>query len=132
VASGRGRRCPSCGRRLQAAALVVRTSAVRVAARDADRVYPSLDEVPPELRRRLQKAIRGPHSDTFVIADERGREQLFQIVSGLPAHLQKRVLAVLRVSEAPQDHGLPRSARAGLALAALATLLTLLWLVWRF
>jgi uncharacterized Zn finger protein (UPF0148 family) len=124
--------CPRCGSRAGAEAGVVRTSAVRVAAGDTDRVYRSVDELPPEMRRKLQKALHGPNADTFVIADERGREQLYQVISGLPSYLQKKVMAAFRVGEEPAPSPrLSRRARCGLGFAALALLFTFLWLVWR-
>ena len=125
-------RCPRCGSRVEAEAGVVRTSAVRVAAGDTDRVYRSIDELPPEMRRKLQKALHGPNADTFVIADERGREQLYRVIGGLPSYLQKKVMAAFRVAEdVPASPRLSRRARGGLVLAALALLFTFLWLVWR-
>jgi len=117
---------------VEAEAGVVRTSAVRVAAGDTDRVYRSVEELPPEMRRKLQKALHGPNADTFVIADERGREQLYRVIGGLPSYLQKKVMAAFRVAEdVPASPRLSRRARGGLVLAALALLFTFLWLVWR-
>jgi hypothetical protein len=76
--------------------------------------------------------LHGPNADTFVIADERGREQLYHVIAGLPSYLQKKVMAAFRVAEdSPPSPRLSRRARAGLGLAALALLFTFLWLVWR-
>ena len=124
--------CPRCGSRVAEESGVVRTSAVRVAAGDTDRVYRSVEELPPEMRRKLQKALHGPNADTFVIADERGREQLYRVIAGLPSYFQKKVMAAFRVAEElPSPPRLSRRARCGLGLAALALLFTFLWLVWR-
>ena len=123
-------RCPYCGRRLRTApAGVVKTSTVRVAAGDEDRVYYSLDEVPPEVRRKIQQALQGPDAETIVIADERGREQIFQVIRGLPPHVQKKVLAAIRLAEPPANP-LSRNARLYLLGAALSLLAFFIWWIW--
>jgi hypothetical protein len=142
--------CPSCGRKLNILDLgrkrcvqcdrafdrsklgLISTSSVRVAAGKADAIYHSLDELPPDLRRQLRKAIAGPNAETIVIADEHGREQIFQILQSLPPEAQKKALAALRAAEPPPP---PTPAlrfwRALLLFSGLGCLALLLWWVWR-
>jgi hypothetical protein len=125
-------KCPECGRPLDATVVgVVKTSQVRVAAGDEDRIYHSMDELPPDLRRQLRQVLNGPLSDTIVIADEAGRKRIFEAIRGLPPHLQKKVLAAIQVAE-PVRRPLSRWMKAvvlALLLLALAALVARLW-VW--
>lgn len=123
-------RCPHCGCRLNRKAVgVVKTSSVRVAAGDNDLVYRSIEELPPRLRHQLQQALSSPNAETILIADEPGREQIFQVINGLPPEAQKKVLAALRFSDQPRPH-LSATLRAVLLAASLLFLTLLLWLVW--
>lgn len=56
--------------------LTTRSSTIFIASGDATRVYHSLSDVPPALRRKLESSTRGVHSATILIADRRGREEL--------------------------------------------------------
>ncbi len=60
---------------------VFKTASVRVAAGDQDQVYGSIEEVPPQVRQKMEQALSGPHAETIVIADERTREA-FQAPAG--------------------------------------------------
>jgi len=92
-------------------------------------VYRSIQEVPPALRRQLQQAINAPDAETVVIADERGREEIFHIINGLQPNAQKKVLAALKLSESSGSH-FPIWRIWLLACSFLALALLLFW-VWR-
>ncbi len=127
------RRCIHCGRLFDRTALgLVRTSAVRIATGESDVVYPSVDEVPPELRRGLQRAIVNPNSETIVIADEQGRQEIFQVINGLNPDAQKKVLAAVKLAQppAPPLRAL-RTWRLFFAVSGLLLLLLFLWWVWK-
>jgi hypothetical protein len=114
---------------LEALAGVVKTSQVRVASGDDDRVYSSLEEVPPDVRRAIRRALNGPYADTFVIADEGGRRRIFEAIRGLPPHLQKRVMSAIQFTEPPKPFLSPR-VRLALGAGALvlaAAVIALLW-----
>jgi len=73
--------------------LIHKTSTVIVAAGDGTSVFRSVDEVPPELRRRLVKATSSPEAVTILIADENGRKEILrslQVEPGAPARSKDR------------------------------------------
>ena len=109
---------------------VVKTSQVRVAAGEEDRVFRSLDDLPPELRRQLRRALNGPLMDTIVIADPAGRQRIFEEIRGLPPHLQKKVMSAIQVTEKPSRPPLSRWVKVvvgAILLLALAVLVVRLW-----
>ena len=123
-------RCPHCGRGLHTSLLgVIKTASVRVAAGEEDRVYQSLEDIPPELRHQLRQAIQGPHSETIIIADEAGRQRIFEAITGLPPHLQKKVLAALHLTE-PSRPRLSRRFRWALLAAGFLTLAVFVAWLW--
>ncbi len=62
--------------------LTAKSSTIFIASGDRTRVYHSLSDVPPVLRRRLEQSTRGVHSATILIADRRGREELVRALKG--------------------------------------------------
>ena len=74
VASGEAR-CPHCGEP-QPDSGVFKTSTVWISAGGSDRVFESVEEVPPQLREALRESTRGRDSATIVIADRLGRREL--------------------------------------------------------
>jgi hypothetical protein len=128
------RRCPHCDGVLKPpVGGLVKTSTVLVASGEDDLLYTSLEQVPPEIRRQLRRAIEGPDSETILIADERGREQILQAIMRLPPDVQKKVRAAIRglpeeMSGKPPAPRFSTAVRLGLALLALA--LMVLWLLW--
>ena len=126
-------RCIHCGRSFDRRALgLVRTSTIRISAGAKDEVYKSVSDLPPELRQQLQQVINGPDTETVVIADDRGREEIFQIIHGLPPDSQKKVLAALEIHPASDGRMATFRAWRGWLLIAGALLLGLLlrW-VWK-
>src|SRR5712692_3607846 len=127
-------RCPHCGQRFDRRALgVVRTGTIRVAAGDTDQVYRSFEELSPPLREQLQQALQNPEVETILIADEHGREQIFQIIKGLPPEAQKKVLGALRLA-APAASPLAKrlyKRRVWLLAGAATGLAVLLYWIWR-
>jgi len=64
---------------------IIKTSAIFIATRGRTRVYRSLEDVPPRLRRELIRSTGGQDSATVVIADRRGAEELLRIESPFEA-----------------------------------------------
>jgi len=83
--------------------LTARSSTIFIATGEATRVYRSVREVPPELRRRLEKSTSGTNSATILIADKRGREELVRALQGLPSEVQSRLANTLRTTHKRQS-----------------------------
>lgn len=49
---------------------VLKTSTVRVATREGDQAFPSLEEVPEPLRERVREAVEGPDAEVLLIASQ--------------------------------------------------------------
>ena len=71
--------------------LTARSSTIFVATADDTRVYRSLQELPADLRQRLEATTRSHNSATILIADKRGREELVRALQGLPSQVQCRL-----------------------------------------
>jgi len=56
--------------------VVMKTSAVLIAAGGERQVYRSVAEVPASLRKQLQDSTSGANSATILIADRRGKEEI--------------------------------------------------------
>jgi len=56
----------------------VRTSVILVAVGSRVEAYPSLEDVPPELRGKLIKSTSGDDAATILIADRKGREAVLR------------------------------------------------------
>ncbi len=69
----------------------VKSSTIFVAEGKKTQVFRSLDEMPADLRRRLEKSTNGIHSATILIADRRGRDEIARALNGLPTEFQSKV-----------------------------------------
>src|ERR1700760_3880315 len=76
--------------------LTARSSTIFIATSEKTRVYRSIAEVPPPLRRKLQDSTRGINSATILIADRRGREELVRALQGRPSEVQCRLANNIR------------------------------------
>lgn len=81
--------------------LVMKTSAVLIAAGGERQVYRSVNDVPANLRKMLQDTTSGANSATILIADRRGKEEIAkalervsETVPALPASPAMRVLGL--------------------------------------
>jgi len=79
--------------------LTAKSSTIFIATSDETRVYRSVGEVPPHLRRRLEESTSGSNSATILIADKRGREELVRALQGLPSEVQSRLATTLRANQ---------------------------------
>ena len=77
---------------------VIKTSSVRVASGNQDRIFRSLDDLPPALRERVIETIEGPNSETVLIANQAAYERIVE--GGRKAAEGAERPAV--ISEAPQ------------------------------
>jgi hypothetical protein len=83
--------------------LTAKSSTIFIATSDETRVYRSVGEVPPHLRRRLEESTSGSNSATILIADKRGREELVRALQGLPSEVQSRLATTLRTNQRRQS-----------------------------
>lgn len=105
---------------------VGKTRSVRIATHDGDRVYHSIEDVPPELRQIVMQTLEGPNSETVLIANQEAYERLNQQFRELPNGLEE-------VTDKPDPDANRRQARIW-AWAVAGSLLSVgsLWLAWVF
>src|SRR4029077_13405984 len=75
--------------------VTVKTSTVFIAKGGKTRVYHSVNDVPPRLRKQLEDSTNGFNSATILIADRRGREEIVRALNGLPSGLRSRLASSL-------------------------------------
>lgn len=80
--------------------LTAKTSTIFIATGNGTRVYRSVGEVPPKLRRQLEETTSGTNSATILIADKRGREELVRALRGLPSDVQSRLARTIQARRA--------------------------------
>jgi len=106
--------------------LVMKTSAVLIAAGGERQVYPSVNAVPATLRKMLQDTTSGANSATILIADQRGRREITKAMRALPGPSRRRLFDSVLGRQAPQVSWLtPARKRVILGLVLLMMLATL-------
>lgn len=75
--------------------VTVKTSTIFIAKGGRTRVYRSVEEVPPQLRKQLEDSTNSFNSATILIADRRGREEIIRALNGLPSTLRSRLASSL-------------------------------------
>lgn len=68
---------------------VVKASSVRVSTLQGDRIYRSLEDIPPELRDRIRSTLEGPNAETILIANQEAYERVIRGVEDLPEEMQR-------------------------------------------
>jgi len=114
---------------------VAKTSSVRVSDQRGDRVYDSIEEIPGELRERIEKAVEKP-AQTILIANPEALRQIEDASGELPDALKRiqQELSPAHVEETPKPRQRPAPAEPdidwrillGGGLAAIASL----WALW--
>jgi len=82
--------------------LTLKTSTIFIAKAGRTRVFHSLDEVPPKLRKQLDDSTNSFNSATILIADRKGRQEIVRALSGLPSALRSRVASSLALPPAAE------------------------------
>src|SRR5579862_1939467 len=75
--------------------VTVKTSTIFIAKGGKTKVYRSVSEVPPRLRKELEDSTNSFNSATILIADRRGREEIIRALNGLPSTLRSRLASSL-------------------------------------
>ena len=120
----------------------VKSSTIFVAEGGKTQVFRSLDEMPADLRRRLEKSTNGIHSATILIADRRGRDEISKALNGLPTDFQSKVAAqVSGRSKAEREPafagtarriGLAKWARYGMPVAVGSAIAAAMWFLLQY
>lgn len=114
------------------ASLTARSATIFVASTAGTHVYRSVDDVPPELRRKLIETTRGVNSATILIADKRGRQELVRALQGRRSDISCRLIENLRAKQPEPNRFLARlswlrSPRAWLEFLLPVAIGTSLW-----
>ncbi len=81
------------------ATLTARSATIFIASGDRTDVYRSVEEVPPDMRRKLIETTRSVNSATILIADKRGREELVRALQGRRSDIRCRLVDTLRAKQ---------------------------------
>ena len=83
--------------------VTVKTSTIFISKGDRTRVYRSVNEVPPRLRKELEDSTNSFNSATILIADRKGREEILRALNGLPSSLRTRLASSLTTKQTPDS-----------------------------
>jgi hypothetical protein len=109
--------------------LVHRVSTIVVGESDRTRVFHSLEEMPKDLRKRLQQVIASENSATLLIADERGRQEIMHKLEGGQSPLESRLIESIIKQRNGLEPAAPKTIRmkwgrvAALAFVVIAALM---------
>ena len=82
--------------------VTLKSSTIFISVGNKTEVYRSVNDVPPRLRKQLERSTNGIHSATILIADRKGKEEIVRAIRGLPSSLRSRLSATIR-NEAPAE-----------------------------
>jgi hypothetical protein len=85
--------------------VTVKTSTIFIAKGGRTRVYRSVSEVPPQLRKELEESTNSFNSATILIADRRGRQEIIKTLNGVPSALRSRLAPSLAPRAAQEPAG---------------------------
>ena len=106
---------------------VLKTSSVRIATRDEDRTYRSIQDAPPELRERIRDVMQGPDSETIFIAHPEAYDRLFKTSKEVPANYRNVEMEADRTESDPNRQLTPSAKHI---LALMFSAIAALWLIW--
>ena len=109
-----------------------KSSTIFISVGSKTKVYRSVDDVPPTLRKKLEETTSGANSKTILIADRKGRQELIRAIQGLPSSVQFRLTGAKADASEPKRAPTPNWAiqnRHWLEIAGLGILGLLIWLL---
>lgn len=109
---------------------VLRTSSVRVADKQGDRLYESLENVPAEMRDKVVDALNGPDSQTILIANQNAYDRIADGGEELPEGLRRLKPALLRRRELHEPEASDASKGWQRLLAGGVFAIVALWVMW--
>lgn len=71
--------------------VTVKSSTIFISIGSGTKVYRSMTDVPPLVRKKLTQSLSGMNSATILIADRNGREELARALQGHPSSVKFRV-----------------------------------------
>jgi hypothetical protein len=89
--------------------LTLKSSTIFISVGEKTRVYRSVAEVPPNLRRKLEESTNSLNSATILIADRKGRQEIVKALQGLPSGVRGRMAGSLLGSVAKENQAAKRS-----------------------
>ena len=81
--------------------VTLKSSTIFISVGDKTKVYRSVADVPPPLRKKLEQSTNSINSATILIADRKGKEEIVRAIRGLPSNLRSRISTAVR-EEAPR------------------------------
>ena len=89
--------------------VTVRTSTIFIGKGNRTQVFHSVEEMPAELRKELERSTNSFNSATILIADRRGREEIVRALNGLPSSLRSRLANSLNTQTAVPEAAVEES-----------------------
>jgi hypothetical protein len=112
--------------------LTQKCSTIFIAVGDQMQVFHSLDQVPPELRKKLAESTRSLNSATILIADQKGREEILRALDSPRSDFDRRLAASLMAHRASAKSRLRRLSIRWPNVVRLLAAGALGYLVWTF
>ena len=109
---------------------VLRTTSVRVADEQGERLYRSLEDVPPEMRDKIVESLDGEDSQTILIANQKAYDQIAEGGEELPEELRRLKPALLRRREGDEAHRGAADGSWKQLLTGGVVLIVVLWAMW--
>ena len=82
--------------------VTLKSSTIFISVGNKTEVYRSVNDVPPPLRKQLEKSTNGIHSATILIADRNGKEEIVRAIRGLPSNLRSKLGNPLQAESAAE------------------------------
>ncbi len=84
--------------------VTLKSSTIFISVGNKTEVYRSVNDVPPQLRKKLEQSTNSINSATILIADRKGKEEIVRAIRGLPSSLRSRLTHSLRSEARKESH----------------------------